>query len=61
MGKLLGPLPIETIVKFFAIALIVLGVIFFGEGTYGLFAVNFDNDAEIDNTIPKIEFLANDR
>ncbi len=39
-GKTSGPLPIKTIVKFFAICLIVLGVIFMGESAYSLFSFN---------------------
>lgn len=59
-GKTSGPLPIDKLVKFFAICMIVFGVILFGEGTYNLFAVNPGNDTILDNTIPNIEF-AKDR
>ncbi len=39
-GKTSGPLPIQTIIKFFAICLIVLGVIFIGQSAYSLFSFN---------------------
>lgn len=55
-GKPSGPLPIQTIVKFFAFCLIALGVVFFGEATYALFAPQFLNNVDIDNTVPEITF-----
>lgn len=39
-GKTGGPLPIQTIIKFFAICMIVLGVIFIGDAAYSLFSFN---------------------
>lgn len=59
-GKPSGPLPIKSIVKFFAIALIVLGVIFFGEASYSLFSVNTGNGADLDTSVPQIAFTRND-
>ncbi len=59
-GKPGGPLPIQTIVRFFAFAIIVLGLIFMGEGTYAIFFNDFASDVDIDNTIPVITF-AQDR
>lgn len=55
-GKAAGPLPIPTIVRFYAICMIILGVVFFGKGAYNLFAVSFGDSTELDNTIPIIEF-----
>lgn len=55
-GKPSGPLPIQTIVRFYAICMIILGVVFFGKATYDLFAVSFASSAELDNTVPNIEF-----
>ena len=51
-----GPLPIKVIVRFFAISLIVLGVIFFGESTYAFFSNNVSEERELDNTVPEITF-----
>ncbi|MCI8393619.1 MAG: hypothetical protein HFJ23_07750 [Clostridia bacterium] len=55
-GKTSGPLPIDKLVKFFAICMIVFGLILFGEGTYNLFAVHSDDDIIVDNTAPNIAF-----
>lgn len=55
-NKTHGPLPIKTIVKFFAFAIIMLGVIFLGEGAYSLITnINTDN-SPIQITKPDIEF-----
>lgn len=59
-GKPSGPLPIKTVAKFFAISLIVLGVIFFGEGAYAQFSFISSNHTETDTTVPEIAF-AKDR
>ena len=56
----IGPLPIQTIIKFFAFAIIALGVIFLGEAAYFLFSSNNSSDVSVDNTVPVIEF-AKDR
>lgn len=55
-GKTSGPLPIKTVAKFFAISLIVLGVIFFGEGAYAQFSFNANNQNDMDTTVPEIAF-----
>ena len=55
-GKPSGPLPIKSVAKFFAIALIVFGVIFFGEASYALFSVNGGNNADLDTSAPEIHF-----
>ena len=60
MVSLIGSLPIKSIVKFFGVSIIILGLIFFGEGTYSLFSYNFSDNVNLDNSIPKIEF-AKDR
>lgn len=59
-GKPNGPLPIKSVAKFFAISLIVLGVIFFGEAAYAQFSFNSSSSAEMDTTAPEIAF-AKDR
>lgn len=56
MEKLIGPLPIQTIVKFFAFCLIVLGIIFIVDGAYFLFSPNISDNVEVDNTVPVIQF-----
>lgn len=60
MVKITGPLPIKSIVKFFAFSIIALGVIFFGEGTYFLFSYDISSSSDFDTTIPSISF-AKDR
>lgn len=59
-GKTNGPLPIKTIVKFFALSIIALGLIFMGEGTYSLFSFEASEHRNVDNTVPIIQF-AKDR
>ena len=59
-GKAGGPLPIKKVVRFFAICIIILGITFFGGGTYALFSYDFSSDSTIDDTIPEISF-AKDR
>ena len=36
-GKLSGPVSVSTIIKFFAIALIIFGIFFIGQGTYAIY------------------------
>lgn len=55
-GKTSGPLPIDKLVKFFAICMIIFGLILFGEGTYKLFAVNSGDTTSIDYSVPNVEF-----
>lgn len=55
-GKPNGPLPIQAIIKFFAFAIIALGVIFIGEASYYLFSPNAVGNKVLDNTVPQIEF-----
>ncbi len=55
-GKPKGPLPIKTIVKFFAFCIIGLGAIFIGEGTYSLISNDSSKNTIVDNTVPVIEF-----
>ena len=57
--KLVGPLPIKSIIKFFAFCLIIFGIIFTVDGTYLLFSYDISNNTVIDNSVPTIEF-AND-
>lgn len=56
LASLLGPLPIQTIVKFFAISLIVFGLALFVGGTYNQFAINFESVDELDTSLANIEF-----
>lgn len=51
-----GPLPIKTVVRFFAIAIIVLGIIFIGQSAYSMFTSNTPEDSGIATTNPVIEF-----
>lgn len=55
-GKPSGPLPIKKVVKFFAVCMIILGIILFVEGTYNLFSVNLSDNKNLDNTVPQITF-----
>ena len=55
-GKAAGPLPIQVIAKFFAMCIIVFGLIFFAQGTYNIFSVNIEQDVTIDTSVPQIEF-----
>lgn len=55
-GKTGGPASIKSIVKFFAISIIILGVIFIGEGSYALYENDKLNRQVIDNTVPEISF-----
>lgn len=59
-NKTHNPLPIQTIVKFFAFSIIALGVIFLGEGAYSLFTREPKVDPSTNISVPKIEF-AKDR
>ena len=59
-GKPSGPLPVQTIIRFFAFCIIALGVIFLVKSGYDLFAVEIANNNNMDNTVPQIEF-AKDR
>ena len=56
MAKLVGPLPIKAIVKFFAFSLIILGIIFIADGAYFLFSFDDSNKMVIDDTVPVIQF-----
>lgn len=60
MANQIGPLPIQTIVKFFAICMIVVGIILLGEGAFSLFSSDGSSDSGINDTIPSIDF-AKDR
>lgn len=55
-GKTGGPASIKSIVRFFAISIIILGVIFIGEGSYALYENDKSNRQVIDNTVPEITF-----
>ncbi len=59
-GKNSGPASIKSIVRFFAISIIVLGVIFIGEGSYALYEYDKLNREVIDNTVPEIAFDRNE-
>jgi len=55
-----GPLPIKTILRFFAFSLIILGIIFIGENVYSLISNSHKLEVPKDYVPPKIEF-AQDR
>ena len=55
-GKTNGPLPIKVIVRFFAICLIVFGIIFVGEASYAFFYNDGPTDRELDSSVPEITF-----
>ena len=55
-GKKDGPASIKSILKFFSICLIVLGVIFMGKGSYALYQNYELSKEEIDNSFPTITF-----
>lgn len=59
MVKQVGPLPVKTIVRFFACALIVLGIIFIADSAYSLFSYDISSSGPVDNSVPQIAF-AND-
>lgn len=51
-----GPASLKSILKFFSICLIILGVIFIGEGSYSLSYNNKSAKESIDDTAPVISF-----
>lgn len=51
-----GPASIKSILKFFGIALIIIGIIFICNGSYALYQNNRLSKEEVDNTIPEIAF-----
>lgn len=51
-----GPLPIKSIVKFFAFTIMAFGIILFGEGAYSLFKPNLSSSNTLDNTVPEVQF-----
>lgn len=55
-GKTGGPASIKSIVRFFAISIIILGVIFIGEGSYALYENDKLTREVIDTTVPEISF-----
>ena len=55
-GKTAGPLPIKTVARFFAIAIIIFGFAFIGQSAYAMFYGDEYNSVEMDNTIPEITF-----
>lgn len=55
-SKTRSPLPIKTIVRFFAFAIIILGIIFLGEGTFSLFTNTSSKDIPGTVIKPEIEF-----
>ena len=56
MEKPIGPLPIKTIIKFFAGCLIIFGIALIANGAYSLFSFDNTDTTIIDNTVPIIEF-----
>jgi len=60
MVSQIGPLPIQTIVRFFAFCVIALGIIFMAEASYSLFSLDSINNKDLDSSVPVIEF-AKDR
>ncbi len=55
-GKSHGPASLESILKFFSIALIVFGIIFIGDGSYALYQNNEALKSLNDNSVPEITF-----
>lgn len=51
-----GPASLKSILRFFSICLIVLGIIFIGNGSYALYNNEILRKATIDNTVPAISF-----
>lgn len=55
-GKSHGPASLKSILRTFSICLIVLGIVFIGNGSYALYQNNVALKASIDNTVPEIAF-----
>lgn len=55
-GKKDGPASIKSILRFFSICLIVLGLIFMGKGSYALYENYEMSKVEVDNSFPTITF-----
>ena len=55
-GKSHGPASLKSILKTFSICLIVLGIVFIGNGSYALYQNNVLLKSSIDNTVPEIAF-----
>ena len=55
-GKSGGPASIKSILKFFAISLIIFGVIFAGDGSYALYINYTITHAEGDTSVPEVKF-----
>lgn len=51
-----GPASIKSILRFFSISLIILGLIFIGKGSYALYQNYELSKEEVDNSIPEIAF-----
>ena len=55
-----GPLPIEGIITFFSICLILFGIISVGEGTYAVIENGSENKDKQKDTIPTVEIARNE-
>ncbi len=55
-GKSHGPASLKSILKTFSICLIVLGIVFIGNGSYALYQNNILLKSNVDNTVPNIAF-----
>ncbi len=54
-GKSKGPASIKSVVRFFSISLIILGIIFLGEGSYALYT-NYSTQESQTESVPTITF-----
>lgn len=55
-GKSHGPASLKSILRTFSICLIILGIVFIGNGSYALYQNNLLLKSNIDNTVPEIAF-----
>src|SRR5699024_8930851 len=55
-GKTHGPASLKSILRFFAISLIIFGVIFIGDGSYALYQNEVIRKSSIDESVPEISF-----
>lgn len=55
-GKSRGPLPIKSVIKFFAFSIIILGLILLGESAYSFYS-NYQNEKTFSQaTVPTVKF-----
>lgn len=53
-NKKSGPVEINTVVMFFAIAMIILGVVLVGQGSYAMITGTKEETPQIENTVPEV-------